>query len=119
MIIVSVLMGIVGGFFIAMGLWRFWQWTALRALFFGVAYGIILGCYWEWTLQSANKSKQNAGIAHGESQASEQELARPLMMEVDFRDADIPPAVAHETIIETPHMIVVFEEYGAVIKRMV
>jgi YidC/Oxa1 family membrane protein insertase len=110
-------MGIMGGVLIAMGLWKFWKWQALQALIFGLIYGIILGCYWEWSIKSAHKPKVQSGLV--ESQASERELARPLAMEVDFRDADVPPQTAHETIIETPSMIVVFEEYGAVIKRMV
>ena len=113
-------MGIASGLLIAIGLWRFWKWQALQALLFGITYGLILGCYWEWSIRSSHKPAETIQTQMEQGQqVSERELSRSLMMEVDFRDADVAPKVAHETTIETPHMTVVFEEYGAVIKRMV
>jgi YidC/Oxa1 family membrane protein insertase len=116
MIMVSMLIGACGGVLIGMGLWRFWQWNALYALCVGIVYGIVLGYWWEWSTLAPQVKK---APAEAYIPASERELSQQLMTDIDFRDRDIPPSSAHEIAIETPHMRVVFEEYGAVIKKMV
>lgn len=118
MIIVSVLIGMFGGVLIGMGLWLFWQWNALQALLIGVIYGAILGCWWEWSTQAATMAQKTAP-AEAYIPASERELAQPLLTDIDFRDRDVPPTLSHETTVETPTMKIIFEEYGAVVKKII